>query len=201
MTERFTRSMLPSGLILWMKLSSEIVTDPGFPRDFRGGGLQLQRRAPTYYLANSLPKTGWKWKKLDGGCVPIALTHCFNWYVRCNFEWVPLLAIITLSVVQSSVQTFIHNAIMFIDTSNNDWYLQAHWIIGTPYLSIITSNVTYWKTTLWKYGFVAIINVLHLQRAIKSLGNETQQSVVQVPQRNSTTTCSDGNFSEYIRNW
>ena len=30
-----------------------------------------------------------------------------------------LLAMITLSTVQSSAQTFIHNAIMFIDTPNN----------------------------------------------------------------------------------
>ena len=44
---------------------------------------------------------------------------------------------IAISVVQSSVQTFIHNAILFIDTCYN----QAHWLIGMPYLSIIASNV------------------------------------------------------------
>ena len=33
---------------------------------------------------------------------------------------VSLLAMFTLSAVQSSAQTFFHNAILFIDTSNND---------------------------------------------------------------------------------
>ena len=33
-----------------------------------------------------------------------------------------LLAMIALSVVQSSAQTFIYNAILFIDTSDNAWY-------------------------------------------------------------------------------
>ena len=56
-----------------------------------------------------------------------------------------LLAIIAVFTVQSSVQTFIHNAIVFIDTSINVWYNQAHWRFGTPpYLSIIASNVR-WK--------------------------------------------------------
>ena len=39
-----------------------------------------------------------------------------------------------------SAQTFNHNAIMFIDTSNNVWYNQAHWLFGMPYLSIIASD-------------------------------------------------------------
>ena len=51
-----------------------------------------------------------------------------------------LLAMIALSTVQSSAQTFIHNAVLFIDTSNNAWYNQPHWLIWTPYLSIIASN-------------------------------------------------------------
>ena len=33
-----------------------------------------------------------------------------------------LLAMFALSVVQSSAQTFIYNAILFIDTSDNAWY-------------------------------------------------------------------------------
>ena len=45
------------------------------------------------------------------------------------------------SGVQLAVQTFIHNAILFIDTSNNAWYNQAHWLIGMPYLSIIAGDV------------------------------------------------------------
>ena len=47
---------------------------------------------------------------------------------------------IALSAVQSSAQTYIHNGILFIDTSNNAWYNQVHWLIGTSYLSIIASN-------------------------------------------------------------
>ena len=35
---------------------------------------------------------------------------------------------ITRSAVQSSAQTFIHNAILFIDTSNKAWYNQVHCI-------------------------------------------------------------------------
>ena len=58
-----------------------------------------------------------------------------SWKVK-----VTLLAMIALLVVQSCAVTFIHNVIMFIDTSNNDWHNQAHWLIRTPYLSIIASN-------------------------------------------------------------
>ena len=34
-----------------------------------------------------------------------------------------------------------HNVIVLIDTSNNAWYSQVHWLIVTPYLSTIASNV------------------------------------------------------------
>ena len=33
-----------------------------------------------------------------------------------------LLAIVDISAIQSSAQTFIHNAISFTDTSNNAWH-------------------------------------------------------------------------------
>ena len=49
---------------------------------------------------------------------------------------IPLLA------VQSCAQTFIHNAIMLIDTSDNASYNQVHGLIRTPYLSIKASNGT-----------------------------------------------------------
>ena len=45
---------------------------------------------------------------------------------------------IELSAVQSSAQTFIHNAILFIDTS--ECLIQS---VGTPYLWIIASNGPY----------------------------------------------------------
>ena len=54
--------------------------------------------------------------------------------------WFSLLAMIAISAVKSSAQTFIYNAILFIDTSNNAWYNISHWLIKTPYLSIIASN-------------------------------------------------------------
>ena len=47
---------------------------------------------------------------------------------------------IALSAVQSSVRTFFHNAILFIDNSNNAQYKQPHSLIGTPCLAIIASN-------------------------------------------------------------
>ena len=34
----------------------------------------------------------------------------------------------------------IHNAIILIDTCDNAWYNQVHWLIRTPYLSIKVSN-------------------------------------------------------------
>ena len=68
-----------------------------------------------------------------------------------------LLAMIALCTVQSSSQTFIHNAILFVDTSDNVWYHQGHWLIGTPYLLIITNNecsscmVMYLRCCLWTW--------------------------------------------------
>ena len=54
-----------------------------------------------------------------------------------------LLAFIALSAAQSSAQTHIHSAIVVIDTSNNAWHSQVHWLVGTPYLAIKASN-DYW---------------------------------------------------------
>ena len=48
---------------------------------------------------------------------------------------------IALSAVQWSAQALIYNAILFIDTSNNAWYNKTHWLICTPYLSLVASNV------------------------------------------------------------
>ena len=49
---------------------------------------------------------------------------------------------IALLAVQSCAQTFIHNAIMLIDISDNASYNQVHLLIRTPYLSIKASNVS-----------------------------------------------------------
>ena len=51
-----------------------------------------------------------------------------------------LLAMIALSAVQTSAQTIIHNAFLFIDTSDNASCNQLHWLIRSPYLSVIASN-------------------------------------------------------------
>ena len=67
----------------------------------------------------------------------VRFLHLYN----CPYVTDSLLAMIALSAVQSSVQTFIHNVILFIDTSNNAGYNQAHWLIGTSYLPTIASNV------------------------------------------------------------
>ena len=50
---------------------------------------------------------------------------------------------IAILAAQSSAQTFIHSAILFIDTSNNAWYSQTHWLIRMPQLPIIASNGCY----------------------------------------------------------
>ena len=46
----------------------------------------------------------------------------------------------TTSAVQPSAQTFIHNSILFIDTYNNSWHNQTHWLIRSPYFATIASN-------------------------------------------------------------
>ena len=60
-----------------------------------------------------------------------------------------LLAFTALSAVQSSAQTHIHSAIVVIDTSNNAWHSQVHWLVGTPYLAIKASNVSSKKNRLF----------------------------------------------------
>ena len=50
------------------------------------------------------------------------------------------LTMIAFSAAQSSAQSFIHNAILFIDTSDYARYDQPHWLIRMPYLSTIASN-------------------------------------------------------------
>ena len=50
------------------------------------------------------------------------------------------IAMIALSAVQSSAKKFIHNAILFIETSDIARFNQVDCLIDTPYLSIIASN-------------------------------------------------------------
>ena len=52
----------------------------------------------------------------------------------------PLLAFTANSAAQSSAQTHIHSAIVVIDTSNNAWHSQVHWLVETPYLAVKASN-------------------------------------------------------------
>ena len=60
-------------------------------------------------------------------------------------EKLSLLAFMALSAAQSSAQTHIHSAILVIDISNNVWHSQVHWLVGTPYLAIKSSNGRYFK--------------------------------------------------------
>ena len=66
------------------------------------------------------------------------LNHCkllfWRRKLQTNHLYRPLLAMIALLAVQSSAQTFIHNTVLFIDTSDHAWYNQIHWLIRTPYL-------------------------------------------------------------------
>ena len=56
-----------------------------------------------------------------------------RWYkIKKEIVNISLLAIVDISAVQSSAQTFIHNAILIPDTSKNAWHSQAHWLIRTP---------------------------------------------------------------------
>ena len=66
---------------------------------------------------------------------------------------ISLLAMITLSAVQLTIQTFIHNVILFVDISNNASYIQVHWLMGTSYLLKITSNVPDYKFW-WSFIFL-----------------------------------------------
>ena len=50
-------------------------------------------------------------------------------------RWLPLW---TVRILLKCI--LVHNAIMFIDTSNNAWYNQVHWLFGMPYLSIIATK-------------------------------------------------------------
>ena len=74
-----------------------------------------------------------------------------NWFGKIIFskEFCVFLNLITLlaftanSAAQSSAQTHIHSAIVVIDTSNNAWHSQVHWLVETPYLAVKDSNANY----------------------------------------------------------
>ena len=57
-------------------------------------------------------------------------------------DWA-LLAFTANSAAQSSAQTHIHSAIVVIDTSNNAWHSQVHWLVETPHLVVKASNGLY----------------------------------------------------------
>ena len=74
----------------------------------------------------------------------------------CSIAKLPitLLAFIALLAAESSIQKCIHNAIVFIDTSNNALYNQLHWLVGTPYLAIKASNAD--PPKVWVSGFSSV---------------------------------------------
>ena len=76
---------------------------------------------------------------------------------------ITLLAMIALLAVQSCAETFIHNAIMLIDTSDNTSYNQVHWLSRTPYLSIKASNVPNLSASLSRCLTCKNLGYKHLQ--------------------------------------
>ena len=114
-----------------------------------------------------------------------------------------LLAMIALSSVQSFVQTFIHNAILFIDTSNNTWYNQAHWLIGIPYLSIIASNELFALPEGWYR--VCVIRMLIIWRLLlkgfrPAASHVGDQDATTAPTRHRWETGSL-NWPQFILQW
>ena len=73
-------------------------------------------------------------------------------FVCMKADKTSFLAMLALSAVQSSAhcKSYIHNAILSIDTSDNSWYNQVYRVIGTPYLSITANNVPNFTT---KFNF------------------------------------------------
>ena len=61
-----------------------------------------------------------------------------SFHVKLNRQ--SLLAFTANSAAQSSAQSHIHSAIVVIDTSNNAWHSQVHWLVQTPYLAVKASN-------------------------------------------------------------
>ena len=58
--------------------------------------------------------------------------------MNCNhYLHYPLLAFTALSAAQSSAQTHIQSAIVVIDTSNNAWHSQVHWLVYHVRLRIV----------------------------------------------------------------
>ena len=75
---------------------------------------------------------------------PVQIRGVHKWNMPL---WTPLglcslilLAMITLSAVQSCLLIRLKDDILFIDTSNNAWHNQVHSPNGMPYLAIIASN-------------------------------------------------------------
>ena len=61
---------------------------------------------------------------------------------------------------------------LFIDTSDNAWYNQVHWLTETPYLSIISSNPLEVKSYFYKVYAVRAHS--HLTKAnTKKIKNQT----------------------------
>ena len=84
------------------------------------------------------------------------------WISLIYWKFVALLAMIALSAVHSSTQTCIHNVILFIDISINDWYNQDHWKFGKPYLSIIASNAIVLKARTKNFPHLSNVQFEHV---------------------------------------
>ena len=64
---------------------------------------------------------------------------CYHKHNR-NFIQTLLSNDLTIGCPIIYTDIYSHNTIVLKDTSNNAWYNQVHWLIGTPYLSIIAGS-------------------------------------------------------------
>ena len=88
----------------------------------------------------------------------VAETHFLLENVSVSEPSLALLAFTANSAAQSSAQTHIHSAIVVIDTSNNAWHSQVHWLFGTAYLTVKASNGVLEKfgSPYYKYNCVVL---------------------------------------------
>ena len=125
--------------------------DPGFSV---GGGANPPGESTNLWCYQKFPKNRMKLRKfwaVRGGLTcwghPAhgSATDLTFWTMIILLESVSHDYIIT-SNDRLFGQSIICTDIFHIDTSSNACYHQAHWLIGIPYLSIITSNEWCWKS-------------------------------------------------------
>ena len=118
--------------------SGRRLTERWTPLHYRATHVNLQQHASSYDFCSetwgTLVDVRVHWGHSPPPLVQVFSFSCsFQQYITSNNR--PFGCPIT-----SSAQTFIHNSILFIDVSNNACYNKVHWLIKTPYLSVIARN-------------------------------------------------------------